>query len=148
VTAIGSGGTYAGLTLGKKLYGLDLDIYGFNVCEDALSFKDKILFILKEAEAVFSFQVPVVEEEVKIVDGYVGRGYALSTEEELRSLAFVAAEEGLILDPVYTGKAFYGLASELEKGRLGFGQRILFLHTGGLFGLFPYRRELTSILKG
>ena len=74
---------------------------------------------------------------IDIVDGYVGRGYALSRQEELKAIYELAQLEGVVLGPVCTGKAFYGMVSEIRKNRSAFGKRIVFVHTGGLFGLFP-----------
>ncbi len=78
------------------------------------------------------------------MDGYVGRGYALSRPEELKAILELARLEGVILDPVYTGKAFFGMISELAKHPDAFGSRIVFIHTGGLFGLFP--RQMAEVL--
>jgi D-cysteine desulfhydrase len=81
--------------------------------------------------------VPVSENEIRIIDGYVGRGYALSRPEELEFIREVAGMEGVIFDPVYTGKAMYGLTMEIKKGTFRDYKNILFIHTGGLYGLFP-----------
>jgi D-cysteine desulfhydrase len=81
--------------------------------------------------------IPVSRKDINIIDGYVGRGYALSRPEELRFIQFLSKLEGIILDPVYTGKAMYGLAEEIKKGTFINHKNILFIHTGGLFGLFP-----------
>ncbi|MPN53339.1 L-cysteate sulfo-lyase [bioreactor metagenome] len=78
-------------------------------------------------------------DEIHIIDGYVGRGYALSTPETLEFILHIAQLEGLILDPVYTGKAMYGLVEEIKKGTFKKDENILFIHTGGLFGLYPQR---------
>jgi D-cysteine desulfhydrase len=78
-------------------------------------------------------------KEIQIIDGYVGNGYAKSRPEEIALIKEIAQLEGIILDPVYTGKAMFGLADQIKKGRFKKGQKILFLHTGGIFGLFPYR---------
>ena len=74
-----------------------------------------------------------------INDGYVGIGYALSRPEELEFIKTVARTEGVVLDPVYTGKAMYGVWNELKEGGnlRGKAKNILFIHTGGIFGLFP-----------
>ena len=80
------------------------------------------------------------------VDGYVGVGYAKSRPEELQTIRDVARAEGLILDPVYTGKAFHGMTQELARDRARFGERICFIHTGGIFGLFPKATELEPLL--
>jgi len=78
-------------------------------------------------------------DDIKIIDGYVGKGYAKSRGEEMAFIKHVAQHEGIILDPVYTGKAMYGLVDQIKKGRFKKGQKVLFIHTGGVFGLFPYR---------
>jgi len=69
----------------------------------------------------------------------LGRGYAKSRREEFALMSHIAQLEGILLDPVYTGKAMYGLADQIKKGRFRKGQKILFIHTGGIFGLFPFR---------
>jgi D-cysteine desulfhydrase len=71
----------------------------------------------------------------------VGRGYALTRPEGLALIREVARTEGVVLDPVYTGKAFYGMAHELAKDQRRFGKRIIFMHTGGIFGLLPLAGE-------
>jgi D-cysteine desulfhydrase len=86
------------------------------------------------------------ERDVEIIDGYVGRGYAESRPEELELITQIARSEGILLDPVYTGKAFYGLVTELKKSPGALGARIVFVHTGGLFGLFPKAEELAPLL--
>ena len=77
---------------------------------------------------------------------YWGAGYARSRPEELALIRDVARAEGLILDPVYTGKAFFGMTRELEKDARTFGERVVFLHSGGIFGLFPVAAELAPLL--
>lgn len=137
VLAVGSGGTYAGLWLANKLHGHPADIYGVNVAGNAEYFKNRIPEILDESMEYMNVNVPVSKDEINIIDGYVGRGYALSRPEELRFIRDLARLEGVILDPVYTGKAMYGLAEEIRKGTFNNYRNILFIHTGGLFGLFP-----------
>ena len=85
-------------------------------------------------------------EELHLIDGYVGRGYALSTPEELDLIRHVASREGILLDPVYTGKAFNGMIQTLKKNPSAFGQRVLFLHTGGVFALFAKAGTMSSPL--
>jgi len=137
VLAVGSGGTYSGLWLANKLLNHPSDIYGINVCDDAKYFKERIQEILYESMKYMDVNVQVLQEDINIVDGYVGRGYALSRPEELKFIHDLAKLEGIILDPVYTGKAMYGLTEEIKKGTFKDYRNILFIHTGGLFGLFP-----------
>jgi D-cysteine desulfhydrase len=142
VTAVGSGGSYAGLSIGRKMAGLPTRIVGFNVCETAEHFQDLIGRLAAETVERYRLQIQLKDNQIDIIDGYVGRGYALSRPEELELIRAVAREEGIFLDPVYTGKAFLGLADQIRLGRFGPGQKVLFLHTGGIFGLFtPEKRK-------
>jgi len=137
VLAVGSGGTYSGLWLANKLHGHAADVYGVNVGADAEYFKSRIQEILYESMEYMDVDIPVSKDEIRIIDGYVGRGYALSRPEELRFIHDLAMLEGVILDPVYTGKAMYGLSEEIKRGSFKDYKNILFIHTGGLYGLFP-----------
>ena len=137
ISATGSGGTTAGLLLGARLLGLDLRVTGVNVCDDEDYFVSVIGHICKGFIKDYSVDITINSTDIDIVDGYVGRGYALSRQEELQAIYDLAQLEGVVLDPVYTGKAFYGMVSEIKKNRSAFGKRIVFVHTGGLFGLFP-----------
>lgn len=139
VSAVGSGGTYAGQFLGNKLLNNGADICGINVCDDEEYFKNRIYDIVQESLEYLECELSFSKEEIHIIDGYVGRGYALSRPEELEFIHDLAKLEGVILDPVYTGKAMYGLVEEIKKGSLKNYKNILFIHTGGLFGLFPQR---------
>lgn len=144
VYAAGSGGTGAGLILGTKLTGLadqGVRVAGVNVCDD----RDYFVRVISSICADFGY-VTVTDDDIDIVDGYVGRGYAKSRPEELAVLRDLARREGLVLDPVYTGKAFYGLSQELAKTPGRFGERVVFLHTGGIFGLFPIAEQLSALL--
>jgi D-cysteine desulfhydrase len=137
VLATGSGGTYSGLWLANKLHNNPADIFAVIVGSDAEYFKSRIQEILHESMNYLDVSVPVSENEIRIIDGYVGRGYALSRPEELEFIREVAGLEGVIFDPVYTGKAMYGLTMEIKKGTFRDYKNILFIHTGGLYGLFP-----------
>lgn len=148
VCAVGSGGTYAGLLLGKKLFKLKSEIIGFNVCQDAAYFRKKIMAIIEQAIVSYRLPIRVHPDEIKIIDGYVGPGYALSSPEQLATLREVARLEGIVLDPVYTGKTMHGLLDCLRKDPKQFGRRILFIHTGGIFGLFPKAEELSEVMIG
>jgi D-cysteine desulfhydrase len=138
-SATGSGGTYAGLFLGKKVLNHPAAVYGINVCDDREYFVEVIDNILQECLRYIDLQLSYSKDEIMLIDGYVGRGYALSSPAELKFIQKLAQMEGIILDPVYTGKAMYGLTEEIKKGRFKDCRNILFIHTGGLFGLFPQR---------
>lgn len=146
VYATGSGGTGAGLLLGVKLLGLDWRVVGINVCDDRDYFVRVIGEIVEQAIRHYQLGLAFSRDEIEIVDGYVGAGYAQSQPAELRLIADVARTEAQFLDPVYTGKAFYGMTRELEKHRACFGDRVVFIHTGGIFGLFPKSSEFAAVL--
>lgn len=143
IDAVGSGGTFAGLCLANRMYGLNKRIAGVNVCDDAAFFQQRISEIVEEAGRYLDEPIKIRPEEIEILDGYVGRGYALSRKEELDFIRDFARKEGVILDPVYTGKCLYGFTKEFEKGRFLDSKNILFIHTGGIFGLFPAREQFT-----
>jgi D-cysteine desulfhydrase len=143
INAAGSGGTTAGLILGVKLFDLKARVASVNVCDDRDYFMRVIGDICEKAVAAYQLDIDFARErDIEIIDGYVGRGYALSRPAELELLREVAQTEGIFLDPVYTGKAFYGMVQELKRNSGRFGRRVIFVHTGGLFGLFPKSDEI------
>lgn len=142
VATVGSGGTFAGLYLGNKITGSNKKIVGINITDTAEIFKDRVCSILEEAKTYIPHKdFEITKEDMCIIDGYVGDGYAISRAEELEFICDFAEAEGIILDPVYTGKAMRGLYSELKKGTLSDSNNILFIHTGGLFGLFSKKGQ-------
>lgn len=147
VVATGSGGTTAGLILGTRLLVVNARIAAVNVCDDRGYFLEAIGTICETAIATYGLDISFDRErDIDIVDGYVGRGYALSRPEEMALIIDIARREGLFLDPVYTGKAFYGMIQELKRDPRCFGERIIFIHTGGLFGLFPQASEMAPLM--
>jgi len=136
VFACGSGGTAAGLAIGNHLAQTGLGIHGVLVTDGD-----------EDAEKHYSYMDTQLEElAVKNtkakdifdpIEGYVGKGYGMTTDEELDFCQNVAEQTGIILDPVYTSKAARALVSELQLNRNRFkGNRVLFIHTGGIFGLY------------
>jgi len=146
ICAAGSGGTTAGLALGARLSGAHLRVVGINVCDDRDYFVTIIDGICREFHRTWPMQLPAGVPDYHIVDGYVGRGYALSRPEELAAIRDLVRLEGVVLDPVYTGKAYFGMLTELAKDRQRFGERIVFIHTGGLFGLFPIAAQFAELV--
>ncbi len=146
VHACGSGGTSAGLILGRKALGLSAPIFGVNVCDDEAYFKERIAGILSDAAEQYAPSLSFSEDDVLILDGHVGPGYAENTEEDFEIIRRLARTEGLFLDPVYSVKAMKGMLKELKGGRLAGMKRILFIHTGGIFGLFPKADDLVGPL--
>jgi D-cysteine desulfhydrase len=147
--ACGSGGTGAGLILGAKLLGFanrGIRVAGVNVCDDRAYFIDVIGRICAEAEQHWRLDTHVAAEDIEIVDGHVGAGYAKSRPDELATIRDVCRSDGIVLDPVYTGKAFHGIVTELRRDRNRFGSAVVFLHTGGIFGLFASPETIVQVL--
>ena len=136
VYACGSGGTGAGLVMGWKLLQPEgISVAGVNVCDDRAYFVEAIGTICREMSARWALP-SVPDDDIVLVDGHVGAGYAKSRPEELATAAELCRADGVVLDPVYTGKAFHGVCMELDKDPKRFGETVVFVHTGGMFGLF------------
>lgn len=137
VTATGSGGTQGGLVAGMRLLGgvpvIGIAVEGTRSEQEALAARQAgaTLHLLGHA-------ANGIEEAVTVMDEFVGPGYARPTDSMHEALSLAARFEGLVLDPVYTGKAFAGLVALARSGRYDRQQALLFLHTGGAPGLFGY----------
>jgi D-cysteine desulfhydrase len=128
VFACGSGGTAAGITLGASEWEVAPQAHAMAVCDDAAYFERVVGRIAVEAQAL----APELDRQAKltVVDRFKGPAYAVASDEQRRFIVEVARRTGLIVDPVYTGKALFALAKLEPKPR-----RVLFVHTGGLPGL-------------
>jgi D-cysteine desulfhydrase len=148
VIAAWSGGSLAGLHLGQALFGLPGQIWGVPVAFEAESIRDYVWTTVRKAASRFGLEVGLAREAIHLLDGYQGSGRAAARPEELAIVHRIAREAGLLLEPVYTAKAFLALteAVRTDPGRLG--RRVLFLHTGGGFGVFPFRESFTRLLDG
>lgn len=146
VTALGSGGTYAGLHLGLETRGFSSAmLHAVSVCDDAKYFENRINGLFDDVEREYGIKAK--SRAMRIHDGYSGLGYAQATDDELRFYAAIARQEGLLLDPCYTGKAFLGMVTEIRKDPSQFGNRVLFLHSGGGFGMFSYGDQYLRALS-
>ena len=149
VYACGSGGTGAGLILGAKLWNLaarGIHVAGVNVCDDRAYFVASIGAICAEAEERWQLGANVTAADIELVDGHVGLGYAKSRPEELATIRDLCRSDGVVLDPVYTGKAFHGVVTELRADPKRFGSTVAFIHTGGMFGLFSSPEMIAQVL--
>lgn len=148
VAAHGSGGTQAGLLLGKIAAEDETTrIVGVNVCYDAKKSFQLVKDVLWSAIQKRQLPLSFFADDIELLDGFLGRGYAQSTPEELAFIAEIARKEGLLLDPVYTGKAFFGMWKTIKSNPGRLGENILFLHTGGGFGNFKAEDEWKEVLK-
>ena len=133
ICAEGSGGTMAGLALGAKLYLPGTRVTGMMVDSDP--FEEITVRLMREAAALLGADVQVSAEDFDLRD-LCGPGYAIPSQEGNAAVAMMAENEGLFLDPVYTGKAFAGLIAMAREGAFKPTDLVLFLHSGGAGGLF------------
>jgi L-cysteate sulfo-lyase len=144
VHATGSGATQAGLLIGARLLSPGTRIIGVSVSEDAATLGGWVRTIADRTLALLGSDEKVGAEEVEVLDGYVGAGYGHMGPEVAATLRLLASTEGVLLDPVYTGKAMTALLDLVGRGVFTSGQNVLFIHTGGTPALFPYREGLSG----
>lgn len=133
VSATGSGGTYAGLTYGAKLFMPGTRSVGVGVSNDP--FADITLDLMNGVKELLESDVPVAREDIHI-KYHIGPGYAIPSPEGCAAVRRLARSEGILVDPVYTGKALAGFFQLLEEGYFAEDENILFVHTGGAGALF------------
>jgi len=144
VIASSSGGTQAGLTLGARLYGYSGKILGISIDHSAIEMKKKVAFLASEASERLGERIHFIEDEILVNDDYLGEGYAVMGAPERDSIRLFARTEGLILDPVYAGRAAAGMVDLIRQGFFKRGDQVLFWHTGGTPALFaqPFQKQL------
>ena len=137
VVATGSGGTQGGLVAGMRLLEgapvIGMAVEGTRAEQEALAAAQAM-----ETLHLLGRDAADLGSSVAVMDDFVGSGYAKPTDSMREALSLAARFEGLVLDPVYTGKAFAGLIALARSGRFNNDQSLLFVHTGGVPGLFGY----------
>lgn len=136
VFATSSGGTQAGLVLGARVLGYDGRLLGISVSSDAKTLRPSLAELATATATHLGLYFTFVPEDFTVEDGYLGGGYGVVSELEREAIRTVAHTEGLLLDPVYTGRAFGGLLDLICHGAFKPREHVLFWHTGGTAGLF------------
>ena len=142
VFATSSGGTQAGMIVGASLHGYKGKITGISVSPPAIEIKPRIAALATETSALLGHKLEITADQVKVSDAYLGGGYGVVSDLEREAIRLFAQQEGLLLDPVYTGRAAGGLIDLIRSGAIGSDERVLFWHTGGTPALFAYSEEL------
>jgi D-cysteine desulfhydrase len=144
VHACGSGGTAAGVALGAARFEVARGVRAVAVCDDAAYFTGVIRRVMREARA----RDPelALEADLVVDDASKGPRYGVMSADQKKFLVETARASGVVLDPVYTGKALFGLARAIERGDIAKGARVLFLHTGGLPGLLAQGEDIAEAL--
>ncbi len=145
VCAAGSGGTHAGLLIGTRLENWDVEVDSVAVCYEPDETTRRIHRIIVEGKGLFGDCVDCSVDSIRIISGYRGAGYALADDAVYDVIIEAGRLEGLLVDPVYTGKAILAVKTETLAGRMP--GLTLFWHTGGVFGLFPFREQLAQALS-
>ena len=145
--ATGSAGTQTGLTAGVAMFDLPLDVVAYAVCDDADWFNRRVVHDWQASVARWP-QLPQIDLAPHTRDHSVGPGYGRADAPVYELIAELTRLEGVVLDPVYTGKAFRGLVTDLRAGFYQDVDDIIFVHTGGVFGLFAHEPQLMSAASG
>lgn len=142
VTTSGSAGTHAGLAVGLRGNGCDRPILGFGVNAPQDIQEQRVYELARETAEYVGSPGVVNRDDIFADCSYVGPGYGEPTEAMNEAVLLAARLEGLLFDPVYTGKALAGLIDYVRKGRINKNSNVVFLHTGGAAGLFAYADTL------
>jgi L-cysteate sulfo-lyase len=140
-----SGGTQAGIVLGARIAGFTGRLHGLSIDKndpEHFEYETEVAQIANDCAAYIGSPVRVARDDVKVVYGYKGEGYGVVGDLERNAIRLLARSEGIVLDPVYAGRAFGALVDLIRKGVFQKGETVLFWHTGGAPALFAYAKEL------
>ncbi|WP_043359880.1 D-cysteine desulfhydrase [Belnapia sp. F-4-1] len=138
VHATGSAGTQAGLVAGLVALNSGIPVLGIGVRAPKPKQEANVLALAERTAAHLGLPGIIRPEHVVANCDYVGQGYGIPTEGMVEAVKLVAQKEGILLDPVYSGKGMAGLIDLIQKGQFTKDQNVVFLHTGGQAGLFGY----------
>ncbi|HZJ08097.1 MAG TPA: D-cysteine desulfhydrase [Trueperaceae bacterium] len=144
VLASGSGGTHAGIVAGLTGANAGIEVLGVSVRAAKEQQEAKILDLAIRTAELAGSSHAIAPEAVSVLDGYVGDGYSLPTDGMIEAVKLFARLEGVLLDPVYTGKAAAGLIDQVRRGAFPAAANVVFLHTGGAPALYAYQDALLA----
>lgn len=148
VHASGSGGTQSGLLAGLRANGSSIPVLGICVVEDASGLADTVLTLAQETATKIGADIRLTDKDVFVSGDYVGEAYGIPTAAAIDAIERVATQEGILLDPVYSGKAMAGLFDLVQAGKFDQSQTVVFLHTGGSAALFSYVDDIRRRADG
>ncbi len=140
-----SGGTHSGMAIGKKIFDIETKIIGINIDkveDNNFSLHNHIVNISNEALSKIDDEVRIENHEIILDSNYSEAGYGVITENEIETIKLIASTEGILLDPIYTSRAFFGMLDYLKKKKLPENSKILFWHTGGAPSNFYFLNKL------
>uniref|UniRef100_A0A832DGY0 Pyridoxal-phosphate dependent enzyme n=1 Tax=Ignavibacterium album TaxID=591197 RepID=A0A832DGY0_9BACT len=142
VTAAGSGGTSAGILAAVSYLNLDIQVVAVNVLYSKEIITRKILMLAEAINLEYDLNTKIKSENLVILDGYSAEGYKNISKDKIKIIRQFAQEKGILFDPAYTGKAFVAYNENYLSKNLG--MKYIFVHTGGLFGVFGREKEYLS----
>ena len=145
VCACGSAGTQAGLVVGAKSLSAGFKVLGFSVALPTAEAHRRVLALAEQTVELLGADCGLTDDDVQVSDEYIGEGYGVPSAGGLEAIRLVAQTEGVLLDPVYTGKAMAGLIGAVRAGDFEKTDDLVFLHTGGVPALFAYADSLTAL---
>ena len=145
VFASSSGGTHAGLIVGKALVNQSYQLVGINIDKDesaGMTFEQVIINLANSTSQLINADFEFTMDELILNDQYLGDGYGVVGELEREAITLLAQQEGILMDPVYTGRAMGGMIDMIRTGQLSEDDKVLFWHTGGAPAIFAYADSL------
>jgi len=146
VHATGSGGTQAGLAVAAKASSDSTKVLGISVSDPKGPFTEEVSTIARDTVEALKLDLSIEREDIIVMDEYLQDGYGIVTREVSEAVRLAAIQEGIFLDPVYTGKAFAALVDLIQRGSIKSGENVVFFHTGGTAALFPKKEDLGKFL--
>jgi D-cysteine desulfhydrase family pyridoxal phosphate-dependent enzyme len=140
----GSAGTQSGLLVGAAGVGASYQVLGITPGDKRENLAPKVAQVSNETAALLGLDARFTVDDLVVDDGYGGPAYGTLTPECAEAIRLVARTEGILLDPVYAGKAMAGLIDHIRRGEIGRDESVVFVHTGGTPALFAYAAELIS----
>ncbi|MGH2375886.1 MAG: 1-aminocyclopropane-1-carboxylate deaminase/D-cysteine desulfhydrase [bacterium] len=142
--AVGSGTTYAGLLLGLRHAGMRCRILGASVNTAAATLRTHVERHMRAAAEILGLPSPDYGTEIDITDAHVGPGYGIPTDDSVEAIRLAAQTEGLVFDPIYTGKAWAALRHAVQSGAITRDATVIFLHSGGAPLIFQHAASVTG----
>jgi L-cysteate sulfo-lyase len=144
VFASSSGGTHAGMVAGAHLAGCDADVFGISIDEELADLQRMVALLASECAGLLGSPRAWDDTGIHASADYLGEGYGIVGAPEREAIKLFARREGILLDPVYTGRAAAGMIDMIRRGLIGPHETVLFWHTGGIPALFAYGESLLT----
>lgn len=138
ITPTGSAGTHAGLLTGMGESNNNIPIVGISVNNEKHVQEENVYKLVGKTSDYLNLRNKIAKSSVKVLGDYIGPGYSLPTDGMIEAVKLLSQREGILLDPVYTGKTMAGLIDLIRQGYFKKGEKVLFLHTGGSPALYNY----------